>query len=221
MMRIRHDNSPGDSMQLIGMLDSPYVRRVAVALRLLDLPFEHRNLSVFRTFEQFRAINPVVKVPTLVCDDGTLLMESGLILEHLEDVAGRSLWPADPKERLRARAIAGLALAAGEKAQQTVYERQLRPPEKRHEPWLARVGTQLAGAFGALEREFAASPLPFEQERLSHAAIATSIVWRFTQLLLPEAASSAAYPALAAFSARVEAQPVFVATPPDENHVAT
>jgi glutathione S-transferase len=208
-------------MQLIGMLDSPYVRRVAVAMRLLDLPFEHRNLSVFRTFEQFRAIHPVVKVPTLICDDGTPLIDSGLILEHLEDVAGRSLWPAVGPERQRARRIAGLALAACEKAQQTVYERHLRPPEKQHEPWLARVQLQLVAAFEELENEFAARPLPFDQARLSHAAIATAIAWSFTQRLVPEGAPPTVHPALADFCARVEAQPVFRATPLDENYIAT
>ena len=29
-------------MRLIGMLDSPYVRRTAISLCLLGLPFEHR-----------------------------------------------------------------------------------------------------------------------------------------------------------------------------------
>ncbi|MDO2043826.1 glutathione S-transferase N-terminal domain-containing protein, partial [Escherichia coli] len=55
-------------MQLIGMLDSPFVRRVAIALRLLDLPYEHRPLSVFRNFEAFSLFNPMVKAPTLVLD---------------------------------------------------------------------------------------------------------------------------------------------------------
>ena len=68
-------------MQLVGMLDSPYVRRAAIALQLLELPFEHRALSVFSTYEQFRAVNPVVKAPTLVCDDGTVLMDSSLIID--------------------------------------------------------------------------------------------------------------------------------------------
>jgi glutathione S-transferase len=44
-------------MQLIGMLDSPYVRRVAVSLQLLDLHFEHQPLSVFRTFTRFQQFN--------------------------------------------------------------------------------------------------------------------------------------------------------------------
>ena len=61
-------------MQLVGMLDSPFVRRVAISLRLLGLRFEHRSVSVFRTFTQFQRMNPVVKAPTLVCDDDEVLM---------------------------------------------------------------------------------------------------------------------------------------------------
>ena len=91
-------------MQLIGMLDSPFVRRVAIALRLLDLPYEHRPLSVFRNFQAFSLFNPMVKAPTLVLDDGTVLMDSSLILDYLECLAGRerSLLPQRPQARARA-----------------------------------------------------------------------------------------------------------------------
>ena len=119
-------------MQLIGMLDSPYVRRVAVSFQLLGLPFEHRSISVFRTFEQFHAINPVVKAPTLVCDDGTVLMDSTLILDYAEQLAApRTLMPLDIDERRKALRIIGLALAASEKSVQIIYERTLRPEERR------------------------------------------------------------------------------------------
>ncbi len=81
-------------MRLIGMLDSPYVRRVAVSLQLMGVPFEHLSLSVFRTFAQFQEINPVVKAPSLVCDDGTVLMDSTLILQYAEALTHpRSLIP--------------------------------------------------------------------------------------------------------------------------------
>ena len=83
-------------MKLIGMLDSPYVRRVAISLQRLGLPFVHQSLSVFRNFDDFRRINPVVKAPTLVCDDGTVLMDSTLILEYAEALARpRTLMRAD------------------------------------------------------------------------------------------------------------------------------
>ncbi|AMP00429.1 hypothetical protein CAter282_2570 [Collimonas arenae] len=128
-------------MQLIGMLDSPYVRRVAISLQLLGIPFEHRSISVFSTFEQFRQINPVVKAPSLVCDDGEVLMESSLILDYAEALAAprKSLMPAAIGERQHVLRVIGLSLAACEKSVQIVYERNLRPAEKQHEPWVDRV----------------------------------------------------------------------------------
>lgn len=128
-------------MQLIGMLDSPFVRRVAIALRLLDLPYEHRPLSVFRNFQAFSLFNPMVKAPTLVLDDGTVLMDSSLILDYLECLAGRerSLLPQRPQARARALSLIGAALVACEKSVQIYYELNLRPEERRHGPWLERV----------------------------------------------------------------------------------
>ena len=122
-------------MQLIGMLDSPYVRRVAIALMRLDLPFEHRPISLFRHIDEFTAINPLIKAPTLVADDGTVLMESSLIIDYAATLApeARSLMPRAPKARLRATRLLGLSLIVCEKAVQFHYERALRPPEKQHE----------------------------------------------------------------------------------------
>jgi glutathione S-transferase len=60
-------------MILIGMFDSPFVRRVAVTLNLLEIPFEHRNWSVGKDFELIRRYNPLGRVPTLVLDDGDAL----------------------------------------------------------------------------------------------------------------------------------------------------
>ena len=104
-------------MQLIGMLDSPYVRRVAISMKLMGLPFEHKPVSVFRHFDQFRQINPLVKAPTLVCDDGEILMDSTLILDYLDTLvtADRSLMPSEPFARRHALQNIGVALVAFEK----------------------------------------------------------------------------------------------------------
>ncbi|WP_416050040.1 glutathione S-transferase family protein [Cupriavidus basilensis] len=200
-------------MQLIGMLDSPYVRRVAISLRLLDLPFEHRAVSVFSTFEQFRAINPVVKAPTLVCDNGVVLMESGLILDYAETLATRGLMPAQPEQRQHALRVIGLALAACEKTVQIVYERNLRPAEKQHEPWIDRVQGQLHAAYAALETELAGAALPADERLLTQADVTAAVAWSFTQLMLPACVEASAYPALAAFSAAAERLAVFKDAP--------
>lgn len=201
-------------MQLIGMLDSPYVRRVAISLQLLGLPFEHRSLSVFRTFDQFRAINPVVKAPTLVCDDGTVLMDSTLILDYAEALAApKSLLPRGLPQRQAALRMTGLALAACEKSVQLIYERNLRPPEKQHEPWASRVLCQMHSALGELEAELATRPQPGETTGIGTAEVATAVTWHFTERMLPGTLKDAPYARLRALSAWAERLPEFVAAP--------
>lgn len=203
-------------MQLIGMLDSPYVRRVAVSLHLMGIAFEHRSISVFRTFDQFREINPVVKAPTLVCDDGEVLMDSSLILDWAESLgaARRSLMPRSNPERQHELRLIGLALAACEKSVQIVYEHELRPAEKQHAPWLDRVTGQLHAAYAALEAELHRRPLATGSERISQAGVTTAVAWQFTHMLLPGVVDVARHPALESFSAAAEQLPEFLAAPP-------
>jgi glutathione S-transferase len=201
-------------MKLIGMLDSPYVRRVAISLQLLGLRFEHRSLSVFRSFDEFRSINPVVKAPTLVCDDGEVLMDSTLMLQYAEVLARpRTLMPSAPAELQHDLRLIGLALAATEKGVQIVYERGLRPPEKLHEPWVARVTGQLLAATDELESELTRRPLPATRAELRQAGISIAVAWHFNQQMLPELLPAQRFPRLTAFSAAAEALPEFQAAP--------
>jgi glutathione S-transferase len=202
-------------MKLIGMLDSPYVRRVAICLKLLKLDFEHQSISVFSTYDQFAKLNPVVKAPTLIADDGRAVMESSVILQYLTTLAGpaQRLFPTRPDDALRAARLTGLALAACEKSIQIVYECNLRPVEKQHEPWLERVRAQLLAAYAELEREVAAAVLPIEQDRFDAADVTVAVSWHFTQMMLPKIVDKAAHPHLQAFSALAEDLPVFVDTP--------
>ena len=203
-------------MKLIGMLDSPFVRRVAITMRLSGVAFEHAAISVFRGFAEFQQINPVVKAPTLVCNDGTLLMDSTLMLEYVEALSGRRLVPREPSSLAQEQRLIGLALAACEKTAQIVYERGLRPAEKRHEPWIERVTGQLGAAYRALDDALAERPLDATEAQLGQAAITVGVAWRFTQFVLPEVVPAALYPQLAAFSLALEALPVFRAIPCDD-----
>lgn len=201
-------------MRLIGMLDSPYVRRVAIAFECLGVPFEHEAVSVFSTFEKFQGINPVVKAPTLVCDDGEIIMDSSLILQFVEASrsGGRSLWPRNLVALQHDFRAVSLALAACEKSVQTVYERNLRPAAAQYEPWLARVRGQLLAAYAGLEREVAGRPEAFAG--LSHASITAAVAWQFTQSELAPVVPAARHPALSALSERMEHLPQFRRYPP-------
>ena len=200
-------------MHLIGMLDSPYVRRTAISLECLGLPFAHQPVSVFSTFDQFRGINPVVKAPTLVCDDGEVLMDSSLILQYAEARSGKSLWPQDAAELQHDLRAVGLALAACEKSVQIVYERNLRPQAFQYAPWLARVTGQLRAAYAGLEQDVGRRRAVFVGP-LHQAAITAAVAWQFTQSLLAEVVAAAEHPALVELSAQLEKTPEFLKYPP-------
>jgi glutathione S-transferase len=206
-------------MQLIGMMDSPFVRRVAVSMAVLGIPFEHRPVSVFRHVDQFREINPVVKAPTFIDDDGVQLIDSSLILDYLDQCMAPQarLMPQDHAVRRQALRLIGFALAAREKTVQSVYERNLRPQEKQHAPWLERLQTQLGAAYDALERDVAGVRDRgwLCGDRLMQPDITVAVAWRFTQHALPDAIEPGRYPGLAALSARAEALPAFVGAPLD------
>lgn len=192
-------------MKLIGMLDSPYVRRVAISLDLYGVDFVHEPLSVFRSFDAFAQINPVVKAPTLVLDDGTVLMDSSLILDYLETLApaDKKLLAQQPAARARDLHILGLALAACEKSVQIVYEHNLRPAEKLHAPWLDRVSGQLLAAYSLLEKQ-----LP-DSEMLTQASITAAVAWSFSQFTVASVVKADAFPNLRRHAERLEQHPAF------------
>jgi glutathione S-transferase len=215
IMFARNTNAKGIQMRLIGMLDSPYVRRVAISLHFMDVPFTHEPVSVFSDYDVFAAINPVVKAPTLVTDDGVVLMDSSLILDYAERLVPpqRHLLPKDIASYTKAQRIIGLSLAACEKIVQIVYEHELRPAERRHQPWVDRVTIQLCAAIRELEaqapsgQDWIFGQFPLQPD------ITLAVAWRFAQYRIPDTLPERHYPKLAEFSHRAEALQEFQAYP--------
>jgi glutathione S-transferase len=195
------------------MPDSPYVRRCEVSFKLMGLPCERQHVSVFRHYDRFASINPVVKAPTLVCEDGTVLMDSTLILDYVETVLApdRALMPRGGRERLEALRLIGIALAATDKAVSMVYEKEQRPT--RHEPWFARVSAQANTAYGLLDQAARGARPWLQGDRLNAADVAVAVAWRFSQYYNSAEIPAANFPTLVAYSQRAEALPEFASTP--------
>ena len=200
-------------MLLVGMLDSPYVRRAAITGTLLAVPFEHRSVSVFRHMEAFRAINPLIKAPTLVTDDGIAISESLLIIQHFEDVAGRSLRPLEGVARRRDLALTGIGIVAADKAVSIEYERK-RPEAQRYASWQERIVAQLHVALDLLDAAAKEGELTAGPELLP-SDIAAAIAWGFCRFVIPEFAPEERWPALAEQARACEALDVFKAWPID------
>jgi glutathione S-transferase len=199
-------------MILIGMFDSPFVRRVAVSMNLLDLPFEHRKWSVGKDFELIRQFNPLGRVPALVREDGEALIDSSAILDFLDESVGPelALLPPSGPERRDALRITAIALGAAEKGVAQLYEKAFRPEEKRHEPWVERCRAQTHGALAELDRLAQARASEWlVGGRLSQADVTAGCVFTFLCDAVAISRPAAAYPGLSALSSRCEALPAF------------
>ena len=206
---------PGDDheqMILIGHYDSPFVRRVAIALILYDMPFEHRAWSVFADAEKIAPFNPLRRVPTLVLDDGEALIESAAILDGLDEMAGpeRALITARGPERRRVLKVCALAAGLADKAVSLVYERVLH--ERVTAQWVDRCQGQMEAVLDVLEAERWAAVGPWWfGETMTHADIIVACAMRFVREAHEGLFDLAAWPALAAHWERCEALPSFQA----------
>jgi glutathione S-transferase len=197
-------------MILIGQYDSPFVRRVGIALRLYGLPFQHKPWSTFGDAEKFRAFNPLTRVPTLVLDKGDVLTDSHIILDYLDSLvpAEKALFPRTEPARHQALKVAALATGFGDKAVALFYEKVLH--KEVSQAWVKRCAAQMRDTLAALEADRAARRSAYWfGGTFGHADIVVATVLRHFSEAHPGFVDMADYPALAAHAARMEAVPVF------------
>lgn len=204
-------------MKLYGVYLSPYTRRVGIALNLLKMSYDHDGLRIFETPEPVRAYNPLVRVPTLVLDDGSALVESWAILDELDRLAGpeRALAPWSGTMRRDVLQIAAYGVGVMEKAQWAFYERRFHPEEKVHEPWEAHNDAQVTAGLKHLNgiAEAAGDAWLAGTDSISHADISAAVAHSFVKAVRPKLNADSLAPALAAFTARCEELPEFKACP--------
>lgn len=200
-------------MILVGQYDSPFVRRVAVSLRVLGFAYEHDTRSVFADFDAMRRINPLGRIPSLILDSGETLIDSPAILDWLDEHVGpeRALVPVAGAGRRQALRRIALAAGAIEKAGAAVYEQVIRPAAYRWPEWIERCRTQATGAIEALAAEAWPADDRLDQDRITTACMIRYMRMADTGLLPP-----GRYPTLDALSAHCEALPAFQATYPAE-----
>lgn len=193
-------------MILIGQYDSPFVRRVAIALRLYGFDYEHRPWSVFGNAEEVARYNPLMRVPTLVLDDGEVLIESAAILDHLDERAGaaKALMADHGAARRHALKVCALATGLADKAVSLFYERALH--QEKSQIWVERCQSQIAGVLDVMETDRAARASDFWfGDRIGHADIAVACALRFTREAHPSIFSGQSWPSLTAHAERCEA----------------
>ncbi|MGH7122169.1 MAG: glutathione S-transferase family protein [Acetobacteraceae bacterium] len=200
-------------MILVGQYDSPFVRRVAVSMRVLGFSYEHDTRSVFADFDAMRSVNPLGRIPSLKLDDGAVLIDSAAILDWLDQTVGpeRALLPPEGMARRRALKLVALATGAIDKVGAATYERVIRPRALRWPEWIARCRMQAEGAIAALAD--ASWPVV---GRIGQPEITTACMIRYVRMVDAELLAAGRYPALDSLADRCEARQEFRATFPEE-----
>ncbi len=196
---------------LVGRNASPFTRRVAITLSLLDQPFEHVKISPVKTPEEVAKWHPVTRVPILVLPTGEKLIESGAIVDHLLETHDQwaRLMPAKGPARLEARSRIALATSAMEKAVVAYYEIARRPEDKRHPPYQEAARAQSRAAIAVLEEEMAGVSVPKTEADVTEDALTAAIAVTFIGRVQPEILEGLDMPRLSALTQTLEAMPVF------------
>jgi glutathione S-transferase len=192
---------------LIGQYDSPFVRRVAIAMVRYGIAYEHVPWSVWSDADAIARYNPLRRVPTLVFEDGSVSIESYAILDELDQRAGtRRLIAASGPARREALHVIALATGVADKAVSLLYEFVLRKGPLRSQVWADRCTSQICEALRSLEgmRAQRSGPFWFGTE-LNHADIALVCAAGFTREAHPALAEQALGPSLLAQVERCEA----------------
>ena len=203
-------------MLLIGVNRSPFTRRVAITLHIYGMSFEQRELSGFANRDDVRKRNPLGRIPALVLEDGDTLLDSGAIIDHLDEVYGRdrALTPPAGADRRAVLKVAAMMMGACEKFLHAAYERNQRPAEKRHQPWINDCIGQATNALAAVEAMIDPQQTYLLLGRLTQADVTAFIAERLGRVV-GGIDTDLTMPRLRALTKRLAEQPAFWATEPE------
>lgn len=126
-------------MKLIGSLASPYVRKVRVVLAEKKLDYQFVLENVWAADTTINQLNPLGKVPSLIMEDGDVLIDSRVMVEYLDTLTPVcKLLPPNGRERADIKCWEALADGILDAAILVRLERTQRPPELQSEQWIAR-----------------------------------------------------------------------------------
>lgn len=197
-------------MILIGQYDSPFTRHVGLTLAFYELPFEHRPWSVFSDADKIRDLNPLTRVPALVLDDGTVLVDSHLICAQIDEMAGATngLAGGSPEHRAAIRHVTGLASGMSDKVVALFYELNLH--DQTSAVWVERCRSQILATAAVLEGECSRRRSDhWFGDALTHADLTVACALRHWREALPDLFDATAYPALTQMAERLESTALF------------
>lgn len=165
-------------MKLLYQSHSPYARKVLVFAHEAGLADRieviHHETSPVQRNEEVFALNPLGKVPVLICNDQTALFDSSVICEYLDDLHdGPRLIPSPPSRRFRALRHQAVAMGLADAGIAVRWEATRRPEALRWPPLLEGHLQKVIAACDYLESEITED----EGIHVGTIALATALSW--------------------------------------------
>jgi glutathione S-transferase len=165
---------------------SPFARKVRIVAResktLERLQEVETAVSPVAPNSDLANANPLIKIPALILDDGTVLYDSRVICEYLDSLGSAALFPASGPERWNALRLQALCDGILDAAVLTRYETAVRPQELQWLDWIAGQRKKIEGGIAALEREQSGWGERFGIGQITAACACGYLDFRFPQI---------------------------------------
>ncbi len=171
-------------LKLLSWPTSPFGAKVKVCLKALNLydTVEIINYHPWQRDEDLRRLNPLNKIPVLILEDGSVLYDSPVICEYINDMGKGALIPQDQKFWiLKVQALCDGILDAAVNAR---YETHFRPEPLRSKDWYNRQIQAVTSGLDALSLE------PLDQS-LTLATLVSFVTLSYLELRYPSMAREA------------------------------
>src|ERR1700731_1163128 len=127
-------------MKLTYSAASPFARKVrmaAIELGLIDkIEFVPTAVAPGQPNDEYSQINPLKKLPALITDDGDVIIDSYVIVEYLDELAGGGkLIPASGATRWKVKSDHSLLQGMLDSMLLCRYERMVRPQGLQWQAW--------------------------------------------------------------------------------------
>ena len=194
-------------MILIGRNLSPFVRRTAAVMNMVNAQYQQKMLSTADDQTEIKESNPIGRVPALILPDGETLIDSNAIIDYVieEFDTSRQLLAIGGAERRKILKTTLLAHGVMEKGVAISYEQNRRPTEKIYPEWLMYLEGQLNQGLNALEKIASSSSEWLHGDTITVADITTVCLIDYLGIRMPENMENRGISALLALSEKANA----------------
>jgi glutathione S-transferase len=203
-------------MKLLGTLTSPYTRKARIVLAEKKIDYDWVIDSPNSPDSSVPSHNPLARIPVLVLDDGSVIFDSPVIVEYLDNLSpNNKLFPQPNRERIEVKRWEALADGICDAAVAIRLE-TLRPAKERSKKWIEDNRKVIDAGLAFMARELGEQDSWCMGTPFTFADAAVGCALGYLLFRFPEIKWQAQYPNLARLYDKLLQRPSFADTLPKD-----